>query len=313
MKKHYWVTGARGFIGRHLARRLAASGHRVAGLGHRAWPAAEAEAWGVSEWVNGEVSASNLAEMQAKFGTPAGIFHFAGGSSVSAGIANPHEDFKRTVVSTAEVLEWLRQHAPHTPVMAVSSSAVYGAAHAAPIAEDVRPVPYSPYGAHKLMMEELCRSYAVNFGLMVVLPRLFSVFGPELKKQLLWDLCCKLTVFGAAELGGSGREMRDWTNVNDVAVVLEKLIAFAANDAPVINVATGTPGGVRDVAAEVARAWSGREPPEISFNGISRVGDPDSLCADVAKLHSLGLACATPLAQGLADYVTWFRSVKDCA
>lgn len=311
--KTYWVTGARGFIGRHLARQLAASGHRIAGLGHGAWPAGEAAAWGVSDWLNGDVSASNLAQMQAAFGTPSGIFHFAGGSSVGAAIANPYEDFKRTVGSTAELLEWLRQHAPQTPLMAVSSAAVYGAGHAETIAEDARPDPHSPYGAHKLVMEELCRSYAVNFGLIVVLPRLFSVFGPELKKQLLWDLCNKLSAQGMAELGGSGQELRDWTSVGDVVITLEKLIGTAAASAPVVNVATGLPVSVQDVATEVARAWSSAAPPTIRFNGVSRVGDPDSLCADVSRLHSLGLACTTPLDKGLADYVAWFRSLKGCA
>lgn len=308
--KTFWITGARGFIGRHLARQLAASGHRVAGLGHGAWPAAEAAAWGVREWMNGDVSASNLAQMQAAFGTPDGIFHFAGGSSVGAAMAHPHEDFKRTVVSTADLLEWLRQHAPQTRLMAVSSAAVYGAGHAAPIAEDARPVPYSPYGAHKLMMEELCRSYAVNFGLKVVLPRLFSVYGPELKKQLLWDLCNKLAVQGAADLGGTGRELRDWTSVGDVAHALEQLLEHADARVPVINVATGAPVSVQDVAAEVARAWSSEAPPVIRFNGMSRAGDPHSLCADVSRLRALGLACATPLMQGIAEYVAWFRTLK---
>ena len=219
----------------------------------------------------------------------------------------------RTVGSTAELLEWLRQHAPQTPLMAVSSAAVYGAAHAAPIAEDSRPAPFSPYGTHKLMMEELCRSYAINFGLMIVLPRLFSVFGPELKKQLLWDLCNKLAENGFAELGGSGEERRDWTCVSDVAIALEKLLAFADTRAPVINVATGVAVSVRDVALAVARAWSGETPPAIRFSGISRAGDPDSLCADVSRLCAHGLTCATPLVKGLDDYVGWFRTLKGCA
>jgi UDP-glucose 4-epimerase len=154
----------------------------------------------VGYWLNGEVNGSNLALMHATLGAPAGIFHFAGGSSVGAAFASPHEDFKRTVGSTAELLEWARQHSPDTPLVAVSSAAVYGAGHEGPIAEDARLNPYSPYGTHKLMMEELCRSYAINFGLPLMLPRLFSVFGPELKKQLLWDTCSKLATQGEAGL-----------------------------------------------------------------------------------------------------------------
>jgi UDP-glucose 4-epimerase len=308
--KTFWITGARGFIGRHLAKRLAVSGHRVAGLGYGAWPTADAAAWGVSYWLNGDVSGSNLAQMQTALGEPAGIFHFAGGSSVGAALANPHEDFKRTVGSTAELLEWVRQHSPATPLVAVSSAAVYGAGHHGLITEDASLSPYSPYGAHKLMMEELCRSYAVNFGISISLPRLFSVFGSELKKQLLWDTCNKLAAQDRAELGGSGEELRDWTHVSDVVAVLERLIVFANATAPVLNVATGYPVSVRDVAVVLAQAWASESPPTIHFSGYSRPGDPYSLCADVTQLRALGFACAMPWSAGIAEYVAWFRSLK---
>lgn len=308
--KTFWITGARGFIGRHLAKRLAVSGHRVAGLGHGAWPTADAADWGVSYWLNGDVSGSNLAQLKAALGAPAGIFHFAGGSSVGAALANPHEDFKRTVGSTAELLEWVRQHSPATPLVAVSSAAVYGAGHDGVIPEDASLSPYSPYGTHKLMMEELCRSYAVDFGLSIALPRLFSVFGPELKKQLLWDTCNKLATQGRAELGGTGAELRDWTYVGDVVAVLERLIMLADATAPVFNVGTGQPVPVRDVATVLAQAWTSESLPPIQFSGNSRPGDPYSLCADVTRLHALGLACAKPWSAGIAEYVTWFRSLK---
>lgn len=308
--KIFWVTGGRGFIGRHLARRLAAAGHRVAGLGHGAWPASEASAWGVTHWLNADVSGSSLAQMLASLGRPAGIFHFAGGSSVGAAIASPFEDFQRTVGSTAQLLEWLRQHSPQTPLVAVSSAAVYGSGHQGPISEGDRLSPYSPYGAHKLMMEQLCRSYAGNFGLSVVVPRLFSVYGIELKKQLFWDICTQIGRQGAAELGGTGEELRDWTHVGDVTAALARLVERADASVATINVATGRPVPVREVAAKLALAWSTDAPPPIRFNGQSRPGDPKSLCADVAAMNGLGLACGSSLDAGIAEYVAWFQSLR---
>ena len=68
--KTFWITGARGFIGRHLARNLALSGNRICGLGHGAWPEIESNLWGISYWLNAEVSISSLAQLKAKLGKP---------------------------------------------------------------------------------------------------------------------------------------------------------------------------------------------------------------------------------------------------
>lgn len=305
-----WITGAHGFIGRHLASSLRAAGYQVAGIGHGAWPEAEAAQWGLSYWLNGEISASNLGQMRQALGIPDVVFHLAGGSSVGAAIAHPHEDFTRTVVSTAELLEWLRQHSPATRVVAISSAAVYGSAHSGPIAEDARLSPYSPYGTHKLMMEELCRSYAANFSLQVVLPRLFSVYGPGLKKQLLWDLCGKISAGSAVELGGSGDELRDWIDVRDVVRGLERVVQLASVEAPVVNLASGVATSVRAIAAMVAKSWadSAAHAREVTFSGRSRPGDPFSLVADVARMRACGIDNRIPVAQGVAEYVAWYRA-----
>jgi len=308
--KTFWITGARGFIGRHLAKRLAASGHRVAGIGHGTWPANEASLWGVNYWLNSDVSSSSLTGMLTETGRPDGIFHFAGGSSVGAALANPLEDFNRTVGSTSELLEWMRLFSSNVPLVAVSSAAVYGSGHTDLIPENVRLSPYSPYGTHKLMMEELCRSYSENYGLFIALPRLFSVYGPELKKQLLWDTCNKLDACGEAELSGTGAELRDWTHVADVTAVLERLIALADATTPAVNVATGRAVSVGEVATELACAWSAESPPSIRFNGKSRPGDPQSLCANVTNLKNLDFACDASLSEGITEYVAWFRSLK---
>lgn len=305
-----WITGAHGFIGRHLARSLQANSYQVAGIGHGAWPEAEAARWGLSFWLNGEISASNLGQMRHTLGLPDVVFHLAGGSSVGAAMANPHEDFTRTVVSTAVLLDWLRQRSPDTRVVAVSSAAVYGSAHNGPVDEQARLSPFSPYGTHKLMMEELCRSYAANFGLSIVLPRLFSVYGPGLKKQLLWDLCCKLASNSRVELSGTGNELRDWINVRDVVLGLEQVARLAGSDSPAINVATGIATSVHDIAGIVTAAWSASDGKvrEISFSGHSRPGDPLCLVADTAKMRALGIDSQTTVGRGVAEYVAWFQS-----
>lgn len=305
-----WITGGKGFIGRHLARYLAGQGDRVFGLGHGAWPPMEAAHWGFAGWVNGEISSSNLGQLSQLHGAPDAIFHLAGGSSVGTAMANPQEDFHRTVVSSAELLEWVRLHSPATRVIAVSSAAVYGAGHADPISEDAITTPFSAYGAHKLMMETLCRSYAANFGLQVVIPRLFSVYGAEIRKQLLWDLCCKFAAGGKVELGGTGEELRDWTDVRDVARALGLVARLASQQAHSLNIATGVATPIRDIAAIVAARWSEDGSSSFTFSGRSRPGDPVNLVADVSRLRALDIACPIVPAQGVAEYVDWFKSLQ---
>jgi UDP-glucose 4-epimerase len=302
-----WITGAQGFIGRHLANWLTARGHIVSGIGHGLWPQSEASAWGVQHWLSGEIHFSNLRRLLHDGGAPDCIFHLAGGSSVSAAIAGPHEDFMRTVTTTAELLDWMRQEARTTRLVAISSAAVYGAGHIGPVREDQVHVPFSPYGYHKLMMENLCRCYADSYGLPVVVVRLFSVYGDWLKKQLLWDICSKL-VSGALhlELGGTGEELRDWTEARDVVRALELTMGLAleANSMPVINVGTGQPTSVREVAAQVLGCWP--TPVEVEFNGRSRPGDPFSLVADSSILRTMGFEWSIPVDRGIRDYVQWF-------
>ena len=304
------VTGAHGFIGRHLAHRLHRSGCTVVGLGHGAWPEGEAAASGVSSWLNGDITASNLHALARLHGLPEVVFHLAGGSSVGAAIAGPREDFFRTVATTAELLEWIRQETPQTRLVAVSSAAVYGAGHKGPIVESAALRPYSPYGYHKLMMETLCRSYAASYGLHAIVARLFSVYGAGLRKQLLWDLCTKLES-GAlpVPLGGTGAELRDWTDVRDVVRALVAMMSLASPEVPTLNIGTGVATTVQDVAACVITAWKGSaQRDDMFFSGQSRAGDPFSLHADARQLSAMGFEWQVPVSQGLQDYVHWFRS-----
>ena len=308
-----FITGARGFICQHLSTHLAQAGPTVCGVGHGHWPESDARACGLVAWQNGDVTPGNLRRLRDQVGVPDLVYHLAGGSSVGAALANPLEDFFRTVATTAELLDWLRLDAPGAGVVAISSAAVYGAGHDAPIGEGATLNPFSPYGHHKRLMEELCRSYAASYGLRAVVARLFSVYGPGLRKQLLWDLCARLHM-GAdpLALGGTGDERRDWTEVRDVVRALALLGPLASADVPTFNVGTGTGTAVRDVAALVAASWAGAGglPVARSFSGQARPGDPHALVADAGRLTGLGFSWEHSLAQGVPAYVRWFREQR---
>jgi UDP-glucose 4-epimerase len=306
-----WITGAYGFIGRRLASLIGGGEGVVAGVGYGAWSESEARRHGLSYWLNSEVSAASLEQLRSATRSPDVVFHLAGGSSVGSAIANPREDFRRTVASTADLLEWLRQCSPTTRLVAVSSAAVYGAGYTVRISESDRLAPMSPYGTHKLLMEEICRSYAANYGIRVVIPRPFSVYGPGLRKQLLWDICEKISRGSEVELGGSGEERRDWVHVADVTRILVAFGELAAETAPAVNLASGIATSVREIVTEVVRAWGSMRPgTAVVFNGRSRPGDPRSLIANVERMESWGLAARTPVTQGIDEYVNWYRSAK---
>jgi UDP-glucose 4-epimerase len=303
-----WITGANGFIGRHLARAMADGGEPAHGIGHGAIDEAERRRLGLQSWVSGDIDTVNLNALAGTQGVPSTVFHLAGGSSVGLSIAQPSEDFSRTVDSTSRLLEWLRATAPRCRVIMASSAAVYGSGHGAQISEDAALAPVSPYGEHKRTAEQLCESYAADFGVQSTIVRFFSVYGANLRKQLLWDICSRLEQGeDPLMLGGTGAEMRDWTDIRDVVRLLLKLAALPPADAPsIINGGSGRGASVAEVASLVVKNWG--KPVRLRFSGASRVGDPFSLLSDPTRLAGLPFEWQIPIDDGIADYVGWFKA-----
>ncbi len=303
------ITGTRGFVGRHLARTLHQQGFQVCGIGHGAWTEAERVAWGVNYWLNGDVTKRNIDIVQSNVGQPDVVFHLAGGSSVGPSLAMPEEDFRRSVLSAAELLEWARLAAPDVRLVLASSAAVYGAGHDQTIRETDALAPYSPYGYHKRIAEELFESYGKNFGLNVAVVRLFSVYGTELKKQLLWDACGRLDSDSTQlVLGGTGNELRDWFHVSDAVELLRMASVHASPDGFLVNGGTGIAVTVREVAEQLCAVWG--MGTQLKFSGKSRQGDPQYLVADIERAASLGFVPKMSWHAGIADYVAWFKRVN---
>jgi len=308
MRATAWITGAHGFIGRYLARECRARGWSVAGVGHGAWDEGEAERWGLSQWVRGDVARESLDLLAATAPAPDFIFHLAGGSSVGLSVAAPDEDFRRTVTSTSETLRWTARASPRSVLVLASSAAVYGTAGPKRIPESQPCVPCSPYGQHKRIAETLGLSFARRRQARVAIVRMFSVYGPRLRKQLLWDLCTRLSKSPEELLlSGTGSETRDFLHVEDAARLLADVAAWEGADLTgrTVNGGTGVATSVREVAERVVAAW-GRATP-VRFTARSRPGDPSSLVADARAARAQGWAPRVSLEEGVADYVSWFR------
>ena len=303
------VTGANGFIGRHLSKDLSLDDFRVVGVGHGRPSKLLLKKWGIDHWIEGDIDQESLSSFPLELGSPSMIFHLAGGSSVAPSIADPVSDFNRSVKSTLELLEWTRRTHPSAKLVLSSSAAVYGSQHNSPISELDQLSPFSPYGYHKRMAEELFQSYGENFGLNVAIVRLFSVYGPELRKQLLWDICNKLHQDSEnLILGGTGEEVRDWIHVQDATKILRLALIQAKRECPIVNGGSGHAIRVKEIATLVSTEWG--TAPALNFTQRSRPGDPRYLVSQ-RKLYGMGgLNSYISVERGIAEYVSWFKQTQ---
>lgn len=294
------VTGARGAIGQQVVASALARGMSVVGIGHGGWPPGGMT---LDQWLESDVDLDGLRRLTSTAGRPDAVIHLAGGSLVGASISDPLRDHRRTVESTAALAAWHRAFAPAAPIVFVSSAAVYGSAHQGPIGETAELAPSSPYGRHKLEAELTLRTYAGRSGAEISILRPFSVYGPGLRKQLIWDLVGRaLAEEPPVWLGGTGREERDFVHITDAAECILDAVSLAQSGCPTFNVCTGiaTPTAeiVRIVAAQLGHV-------EVRFSGERRAGDPDVLVGDPALAKAAGLAPRRQLRNGLEETVDW--------
>jgi len=304
-KKTVIVTGAFGTIGRQVASALALCDWYVVGVGHGRWGVGEQNKWGVSVWNERDITLESLRELAVK---PALVVHSAGSGDVGASVRSPHTDFIRTVTTTAAMLEFLRNDCPDASFVYPSSAAVYGVVNQFPMKEGVSGQPTSPYGVHKKIAEEMVVEYARLFGLKASVVRLFSVYGEEFRKQLLWDACQRISL-NESLFFGTGEETRDWLHVDDAARLLIQAGNYASSLCPIVNGGFGESVSVRNVLTDIFRLMGRNDQP--SFCGTQRPGDPVHYHADIGEALAWGWRPEVSWKDGLARYVSWFRKEHD--
>lgn len=230
----------------------------------------------------------------------------SGAASVPLSFETPYDDFALNTVRVAEILESLRQVSPATRFVHLSSAAVYGNPLRSPIAEADPLNPVSPYGFHKRLAEEICKEYSVLHGIGTLSVRIFSAYGPGLRKQIFWDVYQKALDGAPIDLFGTGDETRDFIFIDDLAESVSILIERAVFDGRAVNSASGQAVSIRTAVTTLLEALEWKR--EIRFSGTTRAGDPCHWQADVSYLKSIGFEPAFGLRDGLNEVAKWLKS-----
>lgn len=290
------IIGSKGFVGSHCVDYFTAKGFTVL----------KAD---VNE--SSEANRYRIAPHNSDFSIPFKEHQFdvcinaSGSAHVGFSFENPTIDFELNVINVQKMLVAIRDYNPHCKFINFSSAAVYGNPSLLPIKESYLCKPLSPYGFHKLQSELLLTEYHNFFGLQTCSLRVFSAYGPRLKKQLFWDLYQKSLQSDVISLFGTGSETRDFIYIDDLLHILDLVIQNSSFQGSIYNVASA----VETTIAEAAQIFIGAFSPEkkLEFTGEVKEGDPIHWLADMEFLSSKGFNPQFDLHLGLKKYAEWLK------
>jgi GDP-4-dehydro-6-deoxy-D-mannose reductase len=302
MQPRALITGAQGFVGRHLRRELQGRWD-VTGLDRRGGGDA-------GDLVCDVTDGSALSRVIEEI-SPAVIFHLAAATPVSTGAAL--DMYRVNTLGTFNLLEAARQFAPEAVVIVVTSSAMYGHAslHGAVLAEDSRLLPVSAYGVSKAAQHLLGYQYAVQYDLRVVRACPFNLLGPGLPRGLVAaDFAYQLAAIEAGRQApvivvGSLHTSRDFLDVRD-ACVAYRLLALHGKPGESYHVSSGRAVSIQDLL-DMLIDQSG-----LSVTVEQRAETPErsgieSQVGDNTKLREIGWEPVISLEQSLADTLAYWR------
>lgn len=297
------ITGVSGFIGRYVARYFSEQGWSVIGIDNS--PPENAPIANLSAYYClqlPDIALNNL----LKEHSPQVCIHCAGRASVGLSMTNPVADFYTNTVLTFEILNALRFNTPKCRFIFLSSAAVYGNPESLPVSETQSLAPLSPYGFHKQQCEQLCLEFTKVYDLQTASLRIFSAYGPGLRRQVLWDICQKAITQNSITLHGSGQESRDFIHALDIAKALMVVANFAPMQGEVYNLASGREVSIYELTKIVLGSLEYEGIPQ--FDGVVPIGTPLNWRAETSKLAALGFSTSVALERGVKTFANWCRA-----
>ena len=327
------VTGAAGFIGYHVARRLLEGGRSVVGLDNlNAYydpTLKEARRAELAKFDGFRFAKLNLADrdgMAALFAEHRFpyVVHLAAQAGVRYSLVDPHAYVDANLVGFTNILEGCR-HNGCRHLLFASSSSVYGSNTRMPFSiHDNVDHPLSLYGASKKANELMSHAYAHLFRLPTTGLRFFTVYGPWGRPDMaMWIFASSIIAGRPIKLFNNGNMRRDFTYVDDVVESIVRLVDRVpapnpnwSSDAPdpgsssapwrVYNIGNNNPVELLEVVRLLEEAIGMKATRELL---PMQPGDVPATYADVDDLmRDVGFKPATPIAEGIARFIDWYRS-----
>jgi UDP-glucuronate 4-epimerase len=317
------VTGAAGFIGFHIARRLLAEGRDVVGLDNLNTyydPALKQARLSLLRadprfhFVQADLAdRAATAELFAKhrFGV---VVHLAAQAGVRYSIEHPEAYVDANLEGFGNVLEGCR-HNQCRHLLYASSSSVYGANTKVPFSVgDPTDHPVSFYAATKKANEMMAHSYSHLYHLPVTGLRFFTIYGSWGRPDMAIFLFTRAILEGRPiRLFNHGKMRRDFTHIDDASRIVLRLIdhvpaAGEAGAAParIYNIGNQHPENLMDLVALLEKQL-GRTAVKDMLP--MQQGDVPATFADVGDLlRDIGMKPETSIADGIAEFVGWYRS-----
>ncbi len=327
---NFLITGTAGFIGYHLAQRLLADGHSVAGLDgmtpyydvslkqHRHAMLGQHPGFRAYEVMLEDAAAVGRVAAEAK---PDVLVHLAAQAGVRYSLENPAAYVDSNIVGTFNIVELCRRMPVKHLVMA-STSSVYGSNPEAVFAEtDHADHPMTLYAASKRATELIAHSYAHLFHIPTTMFRFFTVYGPWGRPDMaLFKFVQNILADTPIDIYNHGKMGRDFTYVDDLVEGIVRLIdavpVVGRSAGPmdslspvapfrVVNIGGGQTVQLLDFIEEIERAIG---KPAIRNYLEMQPGDVPTTTASPALLEALtDYKPETPVSVGVPAFVRWYR------
>jgi UDP-glucose 4-epimerase len=307
------VTGGAGFVGSHLADKLANEGARVIVLDNLSSGRKDNISDKKIEFVNGDIRNSELVDTLVRKSDT--VFHLAEyipetvkygvGHVIRYSVENPLSDFDVSCFGSLIVLDKCRKY--DKKIVFTSSAAVYGENMKTPADEESPTTPSSPYGASKLCAETYMILYSKLYDLPVTVLRFSNLYGPRQRKYVVYDILLKLMKNPKKlEILGTGREERDFIYVNDAITALLLASNSPTLNERVFNIGTGISTSISQIVETTLKILQVQ--PEVSFTKASWQGDIKKLVSNTSRIAKLGFKPKYSMHDGIKETIEWFKS-----